>query len=116
MVVFDYNLQKKISKHVASGTRLYHLYLSNGKSYYYAKALKRNNDILLTALNGIDLSRECVLNNCIQALIYHLRNWAQKWENLEQTKAFSDSEPFVFSNYVRFPKDDVEFMLSIFEF
>lgn len=82
----------------------YRQYLNGGNAFRFAQQLKLYNGNALQLLeeNGSLLPDN--LQEDVQSLITHYREWSAKWEQLSAEKDFGPDEVFVFANDITFPK------------
>jgi hypothetical protein len=101
----DNILLTQIHNFMEESLLIYKAYLQNGKTYKYAKELRRvnNETTLLLEKNITILITE--LNTAAKLLIDHYTIWRSKWDELENELNPSDDDEFVFQNNHTFPKN-----------
>jgi hypothetical protein len=84
---------------------IYKAYLQNGKTYIYAKELRRvNNETTLLLEKNLTIFIP-ELNAAAKLLIEHYSIWRSKWDELDNELNPSDDDEFVFQNNHTFPKE-----------
>ena len=83
----------------------YNNYLTNGKTFIFAKILKNSNQAAQTLLleNSYLLSDNLIADSL--KLIAHFDIWMEKWNDLANSKFFKLEEEFSFENSFTFPKE-----------
>src|SRR5688572_3333149 len=82
----------------------YRQYLQGGRTFRFAHELKLFNDQALKLMEENKAASPRDLQEDIQSLITHYREWSVKWERLYAEKEFGPDEVFVFANDITFPK------------
>jgi hypothetical protein len=82
----------------------YRQYLQGGRTFRFAQELKLFNNQALKLLEDNKTASPGDLQEDIQSLITHYREWSAKWERLHAEKEFGPDEVFVFANDITFPK------------
>ncbi len=82
----------------------YREYLEGGKTFKYAKELKRINGNALQLIRNHRSGVNEELRNDLDQLITHYAEWSSKWEKLASEKEFNSEDVFVFANEITFPK------------
>ncbi|MDZ4793983.1 MAG: hypothetical protein SGI83_06865 [Bacteroidota bacterium] len=85
-------------------TIAYRQYLAAGKTFQFALELKLYNGKALQLLIDNKQSMPEDLQEDIQSLITHYREWSQKWEQLAAEKQHEAQDVFVFANDITFPR------------
>ena len=82
----------------------YQQYIHNGKTFRFAKELRKCNTEMIDLLLH-DSIRQCPdLSEAAHALIEHYIIWRNKWDDLAAILKPSPDDGFVFENEHRFPK------------
>jgi hypothetical protein len=79
-------------------------YLAAGKTFRYAKELKKYNGAIVALINT---NKELLTGELVadaDSLLHHYAVWTVKWEHLAATNPQPDDE-FVFANEVTFPRE-----------
>lgn len=82
----------------------YRQYLAGGKTFRYAKELKKYNGEVTTLLDNAALYLDESLQKDAAALLHHYHAWTTKWEALAASANPSDDDEFVFANDITFPR------------
>ncbi|MBI5371796.1 MAG: hypothetical protein HZA79_07200 [Sphingobacteriales bacterium] len=82
----------------------YKAYLQAGKTFRYARKLKKNNAKALRLLLDHKDKLPASLKHDADAMIGHYSVWTQKWEALAEELKPGPEDEFVFPNTVTFPK------------
>ena len=82
----------------------YKAYNQNGKTYRFAKELRKCNMEMITLLQADYIHHDDKLNDAANALIEHYTIWRNKWDDMEATILPAPDDVFIFENEHRFPK------------
>ena len=97
------NVQRLMSLMRASKEE-YQLYLSNGRTFRHAKALRQNNQKILDLVNGADFDADSDLTSALLELADHLQDWSRCWDRESEARSPDDDDEFVFTGYKTYPK------------
>lgn len=97
-------LMEKLLALLESSNVAYRNYLANGKTYLFAKELKKYNGQALQLMSDENAGFPAELNPDLRALIFHYTEWTKKWEALDSSKQHHDDDEFVFANDITFPR------------
>lgn len=96
------------------GEVAYNNYISNGKTFLYAKILKNNNErireLILQKSHYLPFEQH---SNAID-LVTHIDIWHVLWENLYESKVYEINEEFAFENHATFPEKSVESLYAFY--
>lgn len=84
--------------------KAYNKYKENGKTFQYAKELRRCNSSMMDLLTGNSDWLPADLKAAAAALIEHYTIWRNKWDELEKEICPEPGDVFVFENRHVFPK------------
>lgn len=82
----------------------YNKYRENGKTFQYAKELRRYNSSMMDLLTVNSDWLPADLKAAAAALIEHYTIWRNKWDELEKEICPGPGDVFVFENRHVFPK------------
>lgn len=97
-----------LETHLDRGELAYRSYLDGGRTFFWARVLRENNDgvrrLLLTHTHRLpdDLRADAL------ALLHHLDVWSAQWDQLATEAAPAPDDTFVFQTRVRFPAEAVQ--------
>ena len=99
---------KKIKFYLDLSNKIYSIYLTNNKSYIFARLIfEYNNKTRDTIIENIKfIPNELIFSS--QSLIIYYDIWLEKWNDLNNSKKFKLFEVFAFENEFTFPKLDAE--------
>ena len=97
------------------GEIAYKNYMSNKKTFLYAKIIKENN----MRIRELILSKSYLLppkqqSNAIE-LVAHIDIWIVLWNKLSKSKEHNLDDEFSFENNATFPKRSVESLLAYYQ-
>jgi hypothetical protein len=82
----------------------YKNYQQHGKTYQYAKELRRVNTTMVVLLEENRGLLTWEMDEASAALTEHYKIWTTKWDELEKELSPSATDEFVFQNNYTFPK------------
>ncbi len=109
-----YKLLEKTCFYFDQSLVAYKKYLSEKQEFRFAKTLMNCN----LAIRECLFEGESLFGKELQVeaekLIYHYDIWIQKWNKLESIEKPNPSDPFIFQNEHRFPKESEEKIRTAF--
>lgn len=101
--------------HFRASWSAYQDYIANGKTFLWASSLKRINAGALSLLRTkAYLLPEQSLDDAL-ALIRHYDAWLTSWNDFADRMAPALSDPFVFANDVRYPREAEANLIRLYE-
>lgn len=86
----------------------YDHYINNGKSYLYARQLRKyNHSLKNNLLKAIDYS-PLELQSDFSQIILHLETWETIWDEHDSKSEHFHNNEFVFQTIIPFPKESTE--------
>ena len=99
-----YDFLSEVYTQLKQSEDVYKKYLTNGKTFLYAKKLKSHN----LKIKDLLMINSCLLSDMLHKdsilLIAHYNSWLEKWDELEQKLKPEPSDEFIFENSHTFPK------------
>jgi len=98
-------LLARVHELMGASLEAYRDYLQNGKTFSYAKELRRVNTSMIDLLEeGKHLLKDDLLM-AAEKLLEHYTIWRSKWDELEKEISPEPDDEFVFQNEHTFPKE-----------
>ncbi len=94
----------EVHKLMDASLTAYKNYLANGKTYKYAKQLRKVNTATIELLADKKNTLSAELFSAANLLLEHLHIWRNKWDELENNNKPKLQDEFVFQNNHTFPK------------
>jgi hypothetical protein len=94
----------RIHELMAASLTAYKNYQQHGKTYQYAKELRRVNTAMVVLLEQNSGLLTGEMDEASAALTEHYKIWTAKWDELEKGLSPSANDEFVFQNNHTFPK------------
>lgn len=89
---------------MANSLLAYKNYQQNGKTYFYAKELRKCNSEMIDILKNYDSFFSNDIKKAAVALLDHYIIWRNKWDELKQNLNPNEADVFIFPNEHTFPK------------
>ncbi len=98
------NDMQRLASLMHASKEAYQLYLSNGRTFRHAKALRKHNQKILDLIEGADFDAGPDLTSALLELADHLQDWAGCWDRESNARSPDDGDEFVFTGYKTYPK------------
>ena len=102
-----------VEMYFALSDRYYVSYIDNGKTFLYAKLLKKNNKELLKILKAMFIFLDAEGRTHVLELIFHLEVWMQQWNDLFNRNSPNLDDVFVFDSRTSYPKGAEFYLLKL---
>lgn len=94
----------QLCEYLAASAVAYQQYLAGGKTFRYAKELKKYNGQISSLLADAPRYLAISQQEDAAALLHHYSVWTSKWEQLAEAMNPGPDDEFVFANEVTFPR------------
>jgi hypothetical protein len=114
----NFKLQKllaEVVKNLKESEKTYKEYISNGKTFRYAKELKKYNNLIIELLSEDKNLLPLVLQQDAEKLLHHYNTWMKKWIELEELMNPDNEDLFAFPNEVTFPREAAKNIESAYQ-
>jgi hypothetical protein len=95
----------EVCENLKKSNKAYNEYLAIGKTFRYAKELKKYNTLIIDLLTKNHLQFPFLLKQDADKLLYHYHTWLKKWNELAEKAKPNDDDFFAFPNEVTFPRE-----------